>query len=125
VSNSLDVGKTRSTYEVHYGSDPQNVSKARSIIVRDIKAMQTAPVTAAELQIAKALLLHEIPLRESSEDAIAGGLLSRATADLPLDEQEIAARRYSTMTADQIQAAFAKWLRPDAFVQIIQGPQPK
>jgi zinc protease len=125
VSNSLDVGKTRSTYSVYFGSDPRSVSKARSIIVRDVKAMQTAPVTPTELQIAKALLLHEIPLRESSEQSIARGLLSRSIAQLPLDEPELAARRYAAVTPEQIQAAFAKWIRPDGFVQVIQGPTPQ
>ena len=125
VSNSLDVGKPRATYTVEYGSDPQNVGKARSIIVRDIKAMQTAPVTPSELQIAKALLLREIPLREASEDSIAHGLLTRSVDGLPLDEPTIAARHYADITAAQIQAAFAKWIRPDSFVQITEGPPPK
>ena len=125
VSNSLDVGKTRATYTVEYGSDPQNVSKARGIIVRDIKAMQTAPVAPSELQIAKALLLREIPLREASEDSIARGLLMRSVDELPLDEPTIAARHYAETTAAQIQAAFAKWIRPDSFVQITEGPTPQ
>lgn len=125
VSNSLDVGKTRGIYSVEYGSDPENVSKARGIIVRDVKAMQTAPVTPSELQIARALLLREIPLREASEDSIARGLLTRSIDDLPLDEPTIAARHYIEITAAQIQAAFAKWIRPDSFVQITEGPAPK
>jgi zinc protease len=125
VSNSLEVGKTRSTYSVDFGSDPQNVAKARNIILRDVHAMQTAPVTPNELQIAKALLLHEIPLREASEESIAGGLLSRSVAELPLDELEIAARRYAAVTAEQVQAAFTKWIRPDGFVQVTQGPPPQ
>jgi len=124
IANDLDVGKTRSTYSVEFGSDPQNVGKARAIIVRDLKAMQREPVTPDELRIAKALLLHEIPLRESSENSIAGGLLSRSIAELPLDEPEIAARIYQKITAAQIQAAFAKWIRPDGFVQVTQGPPP-
>ena len=124
VSNTLDVGKTRSTYSVEYGCDPQNVSKARTIIVQDVKDMGAHPVTANELQIAKALLLHEIPLRESSESSIARGLLSRSIAGLALDEPELAANRYTAVTAAQVQAAFAKWVRPDGFVQVTQGPAP-
>jgi zinc protease len=125
VGNSLDVGKTRSTYTVEFGSDPQNVAKARNIILRDVSAMQTAPVTPNELQIAKALLLHDIPLGESSEEDIADGLLSRSLSELPLDELEISARRFAAVTAEQVQAAFAKWIRPDGFVQITQGPPPQ
>jgi zinc protease len=124
VGNSLDVGKTRSTYSVEFGSDPQNVGKARAIILRDLKQMQTSPVTPNELRIAKALLLQEIPLREESQDAIAHGLLNRSIAELPLDEPSLAARIYQTITAEQVQSAFNKWIRPDDFMQVTQGPPP-
>jgi zinc protease len=124
VSNELNVGKLRSLYSVSYGCDPQNVSKVRAIVVRDLHDMQTAPVTPTELSLAKALLLHEIPLRESSEDTIADGLLDRTVAGLPLNDLQVEAQRYVAVTAAQIQAAFAKWLRPDGFVQITQGPAP-
>jgi DNA-binding MarR family transcriptional regulator len=43
--------------------------------------MQADKVTPAELQQAKALLLRQLILRESSEDAVAGGLLGRAQID--------------------------------------------
>ncbi|MEJ2644502.1 MAG: hypothetical protein P8180_06155 [Gammaproteobacteria bacterium] len=87
--------------------------------------MQDQPVTAAELRQAKALLLREIPLSEASMDSIAQGLLSRADEGLPLDEPTLAAKRYVALDAKQVQAAFAKWLRPKDLVQVSQGPQPK
>ena len=122
VDDSLVAGKTRSVYSVTYGCDPQNVTKARDLIVRDLRAMQTADVTPQELQQAKALLLRQMPLRESSEDAVAGGLLARAQLDLPLDEASIAANRYFALTAADVQAAFAKWIRPEGFVTVVRGP---
>jgi zinc protease len=87
--------------------------------------MQKENVTPAELQQAKALLLRQIPLAESSEDGVAGGLLARAQIGLPLDEPMQAARKYSSMTADQVRDAFEKQIRPDGFVQIIRGPAPE
>jgi zinc protease len=122
VSSSFDIGKTRSFYTVDYACDPENVAKARAIIVRDLKAMQVKPVTPAELQQAKALLLREIPLSESSIDQIAGGLLHRAVHDLPLNEPTLAAQKYIQITADQVMAAYARWLRPDDLVEVSQGP---
>jgi zinc protease len=47
-------------------------------------------------------------LSAASEDAIAAGLLHRATQDLPLDEPVIAARRYLGLTAAQVRAALAR-----------------
>jgi zinc protease len=124
IGNSLNIGKTRSLYTVSFGCDPPNVSKVRAIVVRDLKAMQTSPVTPSELALAKALLLHEIPLREASEESIAEGLLERGVAGVPLDEPIRAAHTYIGMTAQKVQAAFAKWIRPDGFVQVVQGPPP-
>ncbi len=125
VEDSLSANKTRALYSVVYASDPENVSKARALVERDLAAMQRENVTPAELQQAKALLLRQIPLAESSEDAVASGLLARAQMDLPLDEPTRAASRYFTMTADQVRAAFAKWIRPGDLVQVVRGPAPQ
>ena len=122
VDDNLAANRTRSVYTVTYGSDPQNVTKARDLIVRDLRAMQTDNVTPQELQQAKALLLRQMPLRESSEEAVAGGLLARAQLGLALDEAAAAAKRYAELTADDVRAAFAKWIRPNGFVGVIRQP---
>lgn len=125
VSASLDVNKTRGTYTVQYACDPSNVAKARGIVERNLAQMRREPVSDGELQNAKALLLREIPLSESSVDSIAQGFISRLDLDLPLNEPSLAAQRYMDLTAPQVQAAFEKWIRPDALVQVSQGPAPK
>jgi zinc protease len=125
VSSSFTVGLKRSLYVATYGCDPANVAKARAIVERNLREMQTTPVTAAELRQAKALLLREIPLSESSVDDIAQKLIDRATHDLPLDESTRAARRYLNLTAEEVRAAYAAWLRPGDLVQVVEGPPPQ
>ena len=125
VSSSFDISKTRSTYQVKYGCDPPNVSKARAIVEHDLKVMQDSLVTPHELEQAKAMLLREIPLSESSLSSIASGLLSRSINDLPLDEPIIAAKKYLMLSADDVKAAYAKWLHPADFVEVTQGPNPQ
>ena len=125
VSSQFSIGRTRGVYRVDYASDPENVSKARAIIERDLKAMQTEPVAEADLHQAKAMLLRQIPLSEASVNSIAGGLVGRSLTGLPLDEPVAAAHNYVNLTADQVRAAFAKWLRPDGLVQVTQGPNPQ
>lgn len=61
----------------------------------------------------------------TSEDAVAGGLLARAQLNLPLDEASRAAKRYISLSADDVRLAFAKWIRPDGFVQVVRGPAPQ
>jgi zinc protease len=125
VSSSFDVGQKRALYAVEYGCDPGNVLKARAIVERDLRMMQTALVTDKELDQAKALLLRGIPLSESSIDSVAGGLIYRATHDLPLNEPTLAARRYLKLSAEKVKAAFGKWLRPGDLVQVTEGPIPR
>jgi zinc protease len=125
VDNSVSAGETRAAYTVTYGCDAENVSKARALVEQDLAAMRTTDVTPAELQQAKALLLRQITLSESSEDAVAGGFVSRALIGLPLDEPIRAAQKYYDLTAPQVRAAFQKWIHPEAFVQVVRGPAPK
>jgi zinc protease len=125
VEAMLDAGKTRSDFIVFYACDPQNVSRARSLAERDLREMQKEPVTPSELLQAKILLLRNIPLSLSSEDSIAGGYLSRSLNDLPLDEPVSAAKHYRIITAEQVEEAFAKWIRPGDLVQVTVGPEPE
>jgi zinc protease len=125
VDVGLRASKTRATYRVSYGCDPENVSKARQLIERDLNQMRTEPVSDAELHQAKALLLRQIPLSESSEEAVAGGMLARARIGLPLDEPIRAANKYVELNAQDVEAAFARHIRTDNLVQVVRGPAPK
>ena len=125
VSSTLEAEPTRAFYIISYGCDPQKVSKVRSIVERDLKEMQTSAVPEETLKQAKVLLLQQITLSESSVRSIAEGLISSATNGLPLNEPIMAANMYAKLTPQQVQAAFAKWIRPHDFVQVTEGPDSK
>jgi zinc protease len=125
VGAGLQSSKTRSVFYVSYACDPPNVSKARALVERNLREMQTKPVSSQELLQAKTLLVRGIPLSESSTDGIAGGLLDRSLRDLPLDEPVRAAKRYKDLTAGEVQAAFSKWFKVDDLAQVVFGPEPK
>jgi zinc protease len=125
VGSSLAAGKTRSVYSVSYGCNPPNVSKARAIVVRDLKAMQTTAVDARQLRQAKALLLRQIPLSESDVSSIGHEWIALTDLGLPLDEPVIAGERYLNLTAQQVKDAFTRWVRPSDLVQVVQGPNPQ
>ncbi len=122
VESFIEAGKTRSLFGVFYACDPHNVSKARAMVERDLREMQTTPITQDELRRAKTLLVRQVPLSEASMDGIAGALLSRSLEDLPLDESVHAAQQYLETTAEQVREAFVKWIRPSDFVQVTVGP---
>ena len=125
VSSTLEADPTGASYIINYGCDPGNVSRARAIVERDLKEMQTSMVPEERLNLAKVLLLKQIPLSESSVGNIAEGLISRTANELPLNEPVLAARIYAKLTPKQVQAAFAKWIRPHDLVQVTEGPNRK
>lgn len=125
VDSNLDAGKNRSIFAVFYACDPPNVSKARGLVERDLREIQTRPVAPGELRQAKTILVRRIPLSLASTDRIAAQLLDLSVRDLPLDEPLRAAKRYLEITAAEVQAALAKWIRPDGFVQVTLGPNPQ
>jgi zinc protease len=124
VGVDLEADKTRGTYTVTYASDPSNVGRARAIVEHNLKRMQTEPVGADELRRAKAMLLREIPLAESSLSSIARGFIHESALDLPLDEPSRAAHGYMALTPQQVRSAFARRLRTKDLVQVTEGPTP-
>ncbi len=124
VSVELDADQTRALYSVNYGCDPGNVARARGLVEQNLKKMAGQPMDNDELRQAQGMLLKEITLSEASLSSIAQGLINRTVLDLPLDEPTIAARHYLALSAEQVEAAFAKWVRPGDLVQVTQGPAP-
>jgi len=122
VDSALEMSPTRGIYIVEFGCEPSNVARARGIVVQELRAIQATVVPDDELRRAKAALLRRIPLSESSVERIALGLSARATEGLALDEPTRAAHRYLGLTAEDVKAAFARWIRPEDFVEITEGP---
>ena len=96
----------------------------REIIKQNLCLMRDKPVSADELQRAKTLLVRQVPLDDASVDTIDGELLRRAREDLPLDEPVRVAGKYLEISVQEAQDAFARWIRPQDFVQITGGPDP-
>ena len=92
------------------------------MILRDLKDMQTTAVSLPELTRAKAEILRSLPMQRASVGAIAGQYLRLTELGLPLDSAQRAAERYLTITAPEIQQAFATWIRPDDLAQAVKGP---
>lgn len=122
VSSQLNWQRTRATYAVQFGADPGNVSKARELVLKNLRDMQQNPVSEAELSRARSQTLRRLPMGRASVDRIAQSLLRLVDLGLPLNSEEIAARRYLAITAPEVQQAFANWLRPDGLVQVVEGP---
>lgn len=125
VNTGFDLDKHRSTYTVSFGSDPDKVAPAAALVVQDLKQMQDEPVSDDDLRRAKGILLRQMPLGESSFEAIGEQLLTYALEGKPLDAATIAGQHYLSLTAPEVQQAYKQHIRPDAFVTAVKGPAPK
>jgi zinc protease len=123
IGASVNAGKTRSSYTVDFGSDPEKVAKARALVDRDLRDIASKPPTAEEMRQAKTTLVRDLSLSEDSVSSIADGFAGRASAGLPLDEPTRRARRILALSAERVRAAFAKWIDPARFVEVIEGPE--
>lgn len=124
AGSRMVFGRSRSTFYMQYGSDPDKVAPVDDLIHRNVADMQNAPVKADELANAQQFEIRSIPLGVSSVDGIAQSLLAWAYQGQPLDEPMVAAQHYLQLTATQVQDAFKKYLHPRHLVQVVQGPSP-
>jgi predicted Zn-dependent peptidase len=93
-ASELEIKRTRGIHSVQYACDPSKVTETREIIVWNLKRMQSEPLGEEDLHWARALLIRNIPLSESSVDSIAQKYISLVDLDLPLDEPTRAAQNY-------------------------------
>lgn len=124
VSSFPDWSRTRARFQVAFGADPDKAEAAVALVVRNLRAMQETPVSEAELVRAKAQIVRQLAMGSASVPAIAGGYLRLIDLDLPLDTARLAPARYRAITAADIQAAFAAYVRPNDLVQVVKGPPP-
>jgi len=124
VHTETDFRKHRSTFAIHFESDPSKIEQAQSLIMADLNALSTAGLQPDELARGKASLISNVPMRVVSFSSIARQLIRFSELGLPLDQATIDARNEIAVTNDQIIAAAHKWLRPNDFVRVILGPAP-
>ena len=122
VSSNLSPGHNRSTFEVSYGADPQNIGRAERLVVDDLTRLAQSPLEADRLTRAKALVLGKLPVSVESYDGIGDQFLTLSGREQPLDESNREAAAMLAATPATVQAAIAKWIRPNDFVRIITGP---
>lgn len=125
VGSSISAGKVRATFGIDYGCDPVNVLPAQAQVKAILERLQREPIDADRLLRSKALLMGEVPIRQSSYDGVTEELLRYASLDLPLNQNLLDARAELDATAQSVEAALAKYIRPDAFVRVVTGPAPR
>jgi zinc protease len=125
VGSSVNGGRNRTAFSVTFGADPQNVGRASRLVVDDLSMLQKTPLATDRLTRAKALIVGELPVRKESYEGLALQLGAYAVTGRPLDQDTRDAQAQLGATADQVRAAFAKWIRPNDFARVILVPASK
>ena len=122
ADTGLDVDRSRSTFYLQYGSDADKVARVDALALGVIEAMRKKPITEGEVNNARQYRIRSIPLDVSSVDRIARSLLVWSYKGEPLDQPIVAAKRYLALDAAQVRDAFERYIHPDRFVRIVEGP---
>ncbi|MDB5028503.1 MAG: peptidase, partial [Candidatus Eremiobacteraeota bacterium] len=78
VDSGFQVDSRGAEFSVSFASDPKNVGRANAAVIAMIKRLQSHPLSAVELQRAKALLLAQRVLPLDSYGGVADDMLSGA-----------------------------------------------
>jgi zinc protease len=124
IESRVSAGRVRATFGIEYGCDPKNILPAQAQATAILNQLQGSPIESDRLLRSKALLMGEVPIRESSYDGVAAELLRYSSLGLPLNQNVIDAGAELSATAASVQAALAKYIRPTGFVRVVTGPAP-
>jgi zinc protease len=124
AGSGMRFDRSRSIFFVQYGSDPDKVAPVDGLVRQNLIDMQNTPIKNDELDNARQYEIRSIPVSVASINDIARSLLGWAWHDEPLDQPMVAAKHFLTMTPEQVQAAFKKYLKPQNLMQVVQGPPP-
>ena len=113
----LDTGM----FGVYAGVDPEHTIEALGEIRRELDRVR-APVDAAELERAQAVVRSRIQLRMEDTRAVSGWYGSQATLGLPMRTPEETLARYQAQTVRDLQAVAERFVQPEQAHVAVVGP---
>jgi len=122
IGSQLSSNGARSRFTVSFACLPANAPRIDGLIDAEIEKMKAEPVGAFELSLMKASLVHRSLIGESAVASIGRSLLDAASDGLPLDEDRRDDQRVIASDAGAVQHAFAAYVHPKNFVQVVVGP---
>ncbi|MFN2460535.1 MAG: M16 family metallopeptidase [Candidatus Velthaea sp.] len=122
VASQLAPRRSRYQFSVQFACLPANEGRIASLIDSEIERMKTEPVGGFELALAKASIVRQTTIEDSSVSAIGATLLDEAANGLPFNQGQIDAQHFLGTDARAIQESFAAYIQPQNFVRVIEGP---
>jgi len=110
-------------WQIVAGVNPKNVELAMELIVKEMKRLIAAKVTAAELADNKSYFIGRLPLQLETNEGVAGMIESMELYGLGLDYLRRYPAMISKITRERAQAAAANYLHPERYAMAVAGPE--
>jgi zinc protease len=123
VSSDLQASVGPSPWAIRGGVNPANVDKAVESALAEIERWKNELVTEEELAEGKSFLTGSLPIAMETVDGVARTLLDIEFYQLGLDYLERYPELINSVTAESIQAAVRKWIKPEHIVTVVAGPE--
>lgn len=125
VHSSFSAQKEPGTFTVTIQTKNESANEAITEILKEIRRIQTVPVSEKELADAKAYLTGSFPLRMDTYAKIAGILTSIEIYNLGLDYPVKYPALINSVTREDIMLAARQYLHPDKIVIVVVADQKK
>ena len=122
VSSGLEPGKEQTLWVARAGVAPENVDRAITSILSELRRMRDDGVTDEELADGKSFLTGVLPLALETNDGVANTLLSIQHYDLGLDFLVRYVQTVNELSAAQVRLAIAEHVNPDDVAIAVSGP---
>ena len=121
VHSAFDFKKYTGSFSISLQTKNASAREAISIVLDEIKKMQTEPVTDKELEGARKYLTGSFPLRLDTQAKLAGFLAQVEFYGLGVDYADNYASRILAVTKEDVQRVATKYLRPDNYILVVVG----
>jgi zinc protease len=123
IYSTFDASFGAGPWYVQFGTSPQNLDKAISVVLDQIKVMHEKGATKKEVQEAIDFITGSFPARRLVRNSsIAETLHFAEIYGLGMDYLYRYKSLYESVTLDQVNAAAKKYLHPEAYTLVIVGP---
>ncbi len=123
IGSGVEAGKFPGAYAISLGTKNASANEAIKLVLEQMRRMQSAPVSDAELQSAKKFLVGSFPLKFDRQSSIASFMLQVELYGLGLDYAEHYPKLIDAVTTQDVQQMAQKYLHPDAILVVAVANQ--
>ena len=125
ASTSLNAWLENGSWVVSAGINPENVARAVSLIIDELRRFTSEPVSAEELSDNQSYYIGRLPLGRETNSGVANAILNLERFDLGLDYLQRYPGLIRSITPEDVLEAAQKFIDPENLIIAYAGPARK